>query len=237
MSKRALGALSTAGSVDTPLPSKLYFRIGEVAGMVGVEPHVLRYWEREFRAIRPTKSSKGQRVYSRKDVENLLRVRALLYEEGFTIAGAKKQLGRPNGAPSVGAAGSEERPTAAPPATQAAARPSAPAEARARESIQDDRRADLEPTSEITSSPMPAHAEVPMTLRARDLGSSPRAPTPSPPSPPQWGTPAPPRAFSPAAPPALPAPRLPTPAMTAVRASLYELRAELELLLDELDGE
>lgn len=79
------------------LPSKLYFRIGEVAGMVGVEPHVLRYWEREFRAIRPTKSSKGQRVYSRKDVENLLRVRALLYEEGFTIAGAKKKLSRSPG--------------------------------------------------------------------------------------------------------------------------------------------
>jgi DNA-binding transcriptional MerR regulator len=76
------------------LPSKLYFRIGEVAGLVGVEPHVLRYWEREFRAIRPTKSAKGQRVYSRRDVENLLRVRALLYEEGFTIAGAKKKLGR-----------------------------------------------------------------------------------------------------------------------------------------------
>lgn len=74
------------------LPSKLYFRIGEVAGLVGVEPHVLRYWEREFRSIRPTKSAKGQRVYSRKDVENLLRVRDLLYRDGFTIAGAKKKL-------------------------------------------------------------------------------------------------------------------------------------------------
>jgi len=74
------------------LPSKLFFRIGEVAGLVGVEPHVLRYWEREFRSIRPTKSAKGQRVYSRKDVENLLRVRDLLYREGFTIAGAKKKL-------------------------------------------------------------------------------------------------------------------------------------------------
>lgn len=76
------------------LPSKLFFRIGEVAGLVGVEPHVLRYWEREFRSIRPTKSAKGQRVYSRKDVENLLRVRDLLYRDGFTIAGAKKQLQR-----------------------------------------------------------------------------------------------------------------------------------------------
>ncbi|MBN9165354.1 MAG: MerR family transcriptional regulator, partial [Myxococcales bacterium] len=71
------------------LPPKLFFRIGEVAGLVGVEPHVLRYWEREFRSIRPTKSAKGQRVYSRKDVENLLRVRDLLYRDGFTIAGAK----------------------------------------------------------------------------------------------------------------------------------------------------
>lgn len=74
------------------LPPKLFFRIGEVAGLVGVEPHVLRYWEREFRSIRPTKSAKGQRVYSRKDVENLLRVRDLLYRDGFTIAGAKKKL-------------------------------------------------------------------------------------------------------------------------------------------------
>ena len=80
------------------LPQKLYFRIGEVAGIVGVEPHVLRYWEREFRSIRPTKSARGQRVYSRRDVENLLRVRELLYTQGFTIAGARKQLLRP-GAP------------------------------------------------------------------------------------------------------------------------------------------
>ena len=77
------------------LPQKLYFRIGEVAGIVGVEPHVLRYWEREFRSIRPTKSARGQRVYSRRDVENLLRVRELLYTQGFTIAGARKQLQRP----------------------------------------------------------------------------------------------------------------------------------------------
>jgi len=76
------------------LPPKLYFRIGEVAELVGVEPHVLRYWEREFRSIRPTKSAKGQRVYSRRDVENLMRVRELLYKEGFTIAGAKKKLQR-----------------------------------------------------------------------------------------------------------------------------------------------
>lgn len=74
------------------IPDKIYFRIGEVANLVGVEPHVLRYWEHEFRSIRPTKSQRGQRVYSRKDVEHLRRIRTLLYEQGFTIAGAKKAL-------------------------------------------------------------------------------------------------------------------------------------------------
>ena len=73
------------GPAAESLPPKLYFRIGEVAELVGVEPHVLRYWEREFRTIRPTKSAKGQRVYSRRDVENLMRVRDLLYADGFTI--------------------------------------------------------------------------------------------------------------------------------------------------------
>jgi DNA-binding transcriptional MerR regulator len=71
---------------------KLYYRIGEVASIVGVEPHVLRYWETEFRSIRPQKSRKGQRVYSRKDVDKLLRVKDLLYTQGFTIAGARRRL-------------------------------------------------------------------------------------------------------------------------------------------------
>src|SRR5580765_5403756 len=84
--------MANSSDAGSSLPSKLYFRIGEVAELVGVEPHVLRYWEREFRSIRPTKSAKGQRVYSRRDVENLMRVRELLYAEGFTIAGAKKKL-------------------------------------------------------------------------------------------------------------------------------------------------
>ncbi len=75
-----------------PAPLKLYYRIGEVAEIVGVETHVLRYWETEFRSIRPQKSKSGQRVYSRKDVEKLIRVRELLYTQGFTIAGAKKKL-------------------------------------------------------------------------------------------------------------------------------------------------
>jgi DNA-binding transcriptional MerR regulator len=74
---------------------KLYYRIGEVASIVGVQPHVLRYWETEFRTIRPQKSHKGQRVYSRRDVEKLLRVKDLLKNQGFTIAGAKRKLREP----------------------------------------------------------------------------------------------------------------------------------------------
>ena len=74
------------------LPDKLYFRIGEVVEIVGVEPHVLRYWETEFRSIRPEKSRRGQRVYSRHDVDTLLRVKELLYGHRYTIAGAKRKL-------------------------------------------------------------------------------------------------------------------------------------------------
>ena len=79
-------------AVRQQLPAKLYYRIGEVAGIVGVEPHVLRYWETEFRSIRPQKSAKGQRVYSRRDVETLLKVKELLYSHRFTIAGARRKL-------------------------------------------------------------------------------------------------------------------------------------------------
>jgi DNA-binding transcriptional MerR regulator len=78
--------------VDPKHPVKLYYRIGEVSDIVGVEPHVLRYWETEFRSIRPQKSRKGQRIYSRRDVEKLLTVKDLLYSHGFTIAGARKKL-------------------------------------------------------------------------------------------------------------------------------------------------
>lgn len=77
---------------DRELAVKLYYRIGEVADLVGVGTHVLRYWETEFRSIRPQKSRKGQRIYSRRDVEKLLRVKELLYTQGFTIAGARKRL-------------------------------------------------------------------------------------------------------------------------------------------------
>ncbi len=74
------------------LPDKQYFKIGEVSRILGVKPHVLRYWETEFPAIRPQKTRTNQRLYRRKDVEQLLLVKQLLYEEGFTIAGANKRL-------------------------------------------------------------------------------------------------------------------------------------------------
>ena len=77
---------------DDEVPVKLYYRIGEVSEIVGVEPHVLRYWETEFRSIRPQKSRKGQRIYSRRDVDRLLKVKDLLYTHGFTIAGARRRL-------------------------------------------------------------------------------------------------------------------------------------------------
>ena len=74
------------------IPDKLFFKIGEVCEIVGVEPYVLRYWESEFPILAPQKSKSGHRVYKRKDVEMVLRIKELLYDRGFTIAGARKQL-------------------------------------------------------------------------------------------------------------------------------------------------
>jgi DNA-binding transcriptional MerR regulator len=74
------------------IPEKLFFKIGEVCELIKVQPHVLRYWETEFPMLAPQKNRAGQRVYRRKDVEMVMRIRDLLYEEKFTIAGAKKKL-------------------------------------------------------------------------------------------------------------------------------------------------
>lgn len=74
------------------IPDKLYFKIGEVSRIVGVEPYVLRYWETEFREVSPIKSRMKQRLYRRKDVEMLLKIRDLLYRQRFTIDGARKRL-------------------------------------------------------------------------------------------------------------------------------------------------
>src|SRR5215470_11772496 len=74
------------------IPDKLYFKIGEVAELLGVEPYVLRYWETEFTVLSPKKSGTGHRLYRRKDVELLLRIKHLLYEKKFTIEGARLSL-------------------------------------------------------------------------------------------------------------------------------------------------
>ena len=74
------------------LPDKLYFKIGEVARLVGVKPYVLRYWETEFSVVRPGKTRSKHRLYRRKDVETLLEIRRLLYAERYTIEGAKRRL-------------------------------------------------------------------------------------------------------------------------------------------------
>src|SRR5215831_5992057 len=74
------------------IPEKLFFKIGEVAEIVGEEQHVLRYWESEFPMLAPQKNRAGQRTYRRKDVEMAVRIKELLYDEQYTIAGAKKKL-------------------------------------------------------------------------------------------------------------------------------------------------
>ncbi len=78
--------------MDRQVPNKLFFKIGEVCEITDTQPYVLRYWESEFPALAPAKNSSGQRIYRRKDIETVLRIKQLLYEEGFTIAGAKKRL-------------------------------------------------------------------------------------------------------------------------------------------------
>jgi len=77
---------------NSHIPDKLYFRIGEVAKLIGVEPYVLRYWETEFPDIAPTKSQAKQRLYKRQDVELISKIRDLLYNQKFTIKGAKKRI-------------------------------------------------------------------------------------------------------------------------------------------------
>jgi DNA-binding transcriptional MerR regulator len=79
-------------TTDVVIPEKLYFRIGEVARLCRLPAYVLRFWETEFPQLKPVKSSTGQRMYRRKDVESALHIKQLLYEEGFTIAGARQHL-------------------------------------------------------------------------------------------------------------------------------------------------
>ncbi len=87
---RIAGKMATHGSARTL--ERVSYRIGEVAALTELEPYVLRYWESEFPALRPAKSLSGQRLYRRRDIETILTIKRLLYQEGFTIAGARKRL-------------------------------------------------------------------------------------------------------------------------------------------------
>lgn len=78
--------------MNVEIPNKLFFKIGEVASITGVKPHVLRYWESEFGSFTPSKSRTKQRQYQKKDIEVVLRLKDLLYNQGFTIAGARKAI-------------------------------------------------------------------------------------------------------------------------------------------------
>ena len=78
--------------VERKIPNKLFFKIGEVCELTDIQPYVLRYWETEFAILQPTKSRSGQRVYSERELSVIRRIKELLYDEGYTIAGAKKKL-------------------------------------------------------------------------------------------------------------------------------------------------
>lgn len=106
---------------------RLYYKIGEACKALGIQPYVLRYWETEFPALAPSKSRSGQRVYSEKEMEVIRRIKELLYEEGYTIAGAKKKLEAELAAGGVGEAVPDEEPEA--PETPAPAKKSRRAEA------------------------------------------------------------------------------------------------------------
>ena len=87
--------------MNVSIPDKSYFRIGEVSRLLGVQPYVIRYWESEFKTVRPIRTRSDQRLYRHKDVEELLLIRRLLYDENFTINGARKQLGKVRGEEAV----------------------------------------------------------------------------------------------------------------------------------------
>ena len=92
MSSVKRASRKTARHAEVIIPDKLYFRIGEVASLCRLPAYVLRFWETEFPHLKPVKSSTGQRMYRKRDVEFVVRIKKLLYENGFTIAGARAQL-------------------------------------------------------------------------------------------------------------------------------------------------
>jgi DNA-binding transcriptional MerR regulator len=106
--KKLVNAIREQRKQGVLIPEKLYFAISEVAEICGVKPYVLRYWESEFKLLRPSKNPSGQRMYQRKDIDMVFKIKKYLYEEGFTIAGAKKKLKEDRKAAQQEGAGSHE---------------------------------------------------------------------------------------------------------------------------------
>src|SRR5580700_8866715 len=101
-------AVTTESTATPEIPDKLFFRIGEVASLLAVEPYVLRYWETEFPSLAPKKSGTGHRLYRRKDVELLLKIKHLLYEKRYTIEGARQSLHNESKSPKIKAFNQEQ---------------------------------------------------------------------------------------------------------------------------------
>jgi len=96
--------MASAAQAPLPIPEKSLFRIGEVSRLTATKTFVLRFWETEFPTLQPVKSPSGHRLYRREDIETVFEIKRLLYEEGFTIAGARKHLAAQNGGKGVAAA-------------------------------------------------------------------------------------------------------------------------------------
>ena len=151
-----------------PIPEKLFFKIGEVCDITGVQAHVLRYWESEFPMLAPQKNRAGQRTYRKRDVEMVLRIKELLYEDQYTIAGAKKKLSTDlRGAsklkvvtPEMGAQAPSEAP---PPPPQLVPPPQPPAEEPAPRAFVEAR-----PAPPPHDRPAPLEPEPPFTSDRRD---------------------------------------------------------------------
>jgi DNA-binding transcriptional MerR regulator len=92
MTEKKRNRKNSSAAADPVIPDKLYFRIGEVSHLCRLPAYVLRFWETEFPQLKPVKSGTGQRMYRQHDVENVLRIKKLLYDQGFTIAGARQHL-------------------------------------------------------------------------------------------------------------------------------------------------
>ncbi|HET6373985.1 MAG TPA: MerR family transcriptional regulator [Candidatus Polarisedimenticolia bacterium] len=111
--------------VASEIPNKLFYKIGEVCEITDTQPYVLRFWESEFPQLAPRKNRSGQRVYQRKDIDTVIRIKKLLYEEEYTIAGARKKLDDEPEAPAARAATEAQTPPARAPRAAAERPPSA----------------------------------------------------------------------------------------------------------------